>query len=264
MSLLESLVASTRSRLATLPSGVPTSKATSKAQSFGPGSTRASDAGFSEALKAPGLSVIGEVKRSSPSAGDICPGVDAVLVARDYESAGVAAISVLTEPTRFGGSFEDLRRVAESVEVPVLMKDFVIDPEQVRVAALLGARASLVIVCLLDDVQLGEVLCACDTYGIDGLVECRDEVEVVRALEAGAQVIGINNRDLETLEIDHRRAEVLLPSIPAGIRRVAESGYTTATSTKNIGHVADAVLVGSALMRSADPKAHIEEIRACT
>ena len=198
------------------------------------------------------LDVIAEFKRKSPSFGAIAePDIDEQV--RRYEKAGAAAISVLTEPTRFGGSYEDLSRAVGSVEVPVLMKDFVVDPAQVREAARLGARAVLLILRCLSEADLDELVSACAHYGLTPLLECHRASEIEKALRHDAAVLGANNRDLETLEIDRALAPRLLAEVPGDRVAVAESGYEKAEDVRGLRGLADAVLVGSALMRHEDP-----------
>jgi len=206
------------------------------------------------------LDVIAEFKRRSPSLGDIAKPDLTEQVAR-YEDAGASAISVLTEPTRFGGSYEDLRRATRAVEAPVLMKDFVVDPAQVREAARLGARAVLLILRCLSDSDLDELVSACAHYGLTPLLECHRASEIAKALRHDAAVIGANNRDLETLEIDRTLAPRLLAEVPKDRVAVAESGYEKAEDVRGLRGIADAVLVGGALMRHEDPAALIREIR---
>ncbi|MDP6928572.1 MAG: indole-3-glycerol-phosphate synthase [Planctomycetota bacterium] len=246
MSFLEEIATATRARLADLPSGNPVKGRAGR---------------LIEALRGrESLSVIAEVKRRSPSRGELAPFADAVAQARRYQEGGASAISVLTEPSRFGGSLDDLQAVAAAVDVPVLMKDFLIDPEQVRVGALLGASACLLIVRMLSGGQLDEMLAACSDHGLDALVECHDVDEVDRAVRSRAVVLGINNRDLDTLEVDTRRASELLPRVPASAVAVAESGYLLPTDTHRLRGECDAVLIGSALMSTDTPEAFLAEV----
>ncbi len=198
------------------------------------------------------LDVIAEFKRKSPSLGAIAE-PDIAEQVRRYEEAGAAAISVLTEPTRFGGSYEDLSRAVRSVEAPVLMKDFVVDPVQVREAARLGARAVLLILRCLSEADLDELVSACVHYGLTPLLECHRASEIEKALRHDAAVLGANNRDLETLEIDRALAPRLLAQVPRDRVAVAESGYEKAEDVRGLRGLADAVLVGGALMRHEDP-----------
>lgn len=206
------------------------------------------------------LDVIAEFKRKSPSLGTLGE-PDLVEQLRRYEEAGAAAVSVLTEPSRFGGSYEDLSRAARSARVPVLMKDFVVDPAQVREAARLGARAVLLIIRCLSEADLDELVSACAHYGLTPLLECHSAAEIEGALRHREGVIGANNRDLETLAIDRSLAPRLLAEVPGDRVAVAESGYERAEDVEDVRGLADAVLVGGALMRHADPAKLDELIR---
>lgn len=246
MSVLQDLVARARERARALPRREPEGKAGGKR--------------FDEALRGKDrLKVIAEFKQASPSLGAIAAR-EVVARVKLYASSGVAAVSVLTEPTRFQGSFEHLERAARAVGVPVLMKDFVVDPAQVRMAACLGARAVLLIVRCLSSSDLGELASACAHYGLVPLVECHDGDEVSQALELTEAVIGINNRNLDTLDIDRRLAPGLLREIPGDRVVVAESGYEQPDHTEEIRGLADAVLIGEALMKLDDPAPFIQEV----
>lgn len=247
--VLEEMRASARRRLAGLPRGEP-----------GPGDRTV----FPNALRGrEAVSVIAEVKRASPSRGALAPDADAVVQARSYVAAGAAAVSVLTEPTRFGGALADLEAVVQALDAPVLMKDFVIDPDQVRAAALLGARAVLVIRRMLDDRALDEILDACRRYGVAPFFETHDAEEVADGVARGVPVIGANNRDLDTLAIDTSTAPELLKAVPQDRVSVAESGYLVPADVSPLVGQCDAVLVGSALMTGGDPGAFIREVVAC-
>lgn len=205
------------------------------------------------------LKVIAEFKQASPSAGSIARRDPAAQV-KLYAEAGASAVSVLTEPSRFDGSFEDLERAVQAVRVPILMKDFVVDVAQIRMAACLGARGVLLIARCLSDTELNELASACRCYGLGTLVECHDAVEVSRALALPDVVIGVNNRDLDTLEIRRDLALRLLGDVPADRVVVAESGYMRPQDTAELRGVADAVLIGSALMKVDDPGAFIRGV----
>lgn len=248
MSVLEQLVAEARQRARLLPRAEPASR---------PEGVR-----FDDALRGrEHLSVIAEFKQASPSRGRIARR-DPDEQARRYVTAGASAVSVLTEPTHFGGSMEHLELVVRAVEVPVLMKDFVVDPAQIRMAAASGARAVLLIVRCLSAEELEELASAAVHYGLVPLVECHDEDELERALATEGAVVGVNNRDLGSLEIDRRRATRLLPQVPADRVAVAESGYESAEDTRELRGLADAVLMGSALMKHEDPGGLIRSILA--
>ena len=209
---------------------------------------------FAAALRASTVCVIAEVKRRSPSKGWIQPDMDAAKQAASYERAGARAISVLTEPVHFAGSNEDLRVVRRAVGVPVLKKDFHVEPIQLTEAKALSASAALLIVRALGPVGLGQMLSAAKGLGLEVLVEIRDEQELDLALTAGAPVIGINNRNLETLAIDPATSERLLHRIPTHVIAVAESGVSERPDVERVARAgADAVLVGSSVSAAADP-----------
>jgi indole-3-glycerol phosphate synthase len=209
---------------------------------------------FAAALRGPVIRVIAEVKRASPSKGAINPGIDAAAQAANYVAGGAAAISVLTEPTRFGGTLDDLSAVASCVTVPAIRKDFLVHPVQLWEARVRGAAAALLIVRALSPAELLLMMDAARECGLATLVEIRDEAELERALAVGATVIGVNNRNLETLLIDPATAPRLIPLIPAHCVAVAESGMQSAHDIASSALAgADAVLIGSAISASADP-----------
>lgn len=208
---------------------------------------------FVEALAADGVSVIAEVKRASPSRGDLAPDLDAVAQATAYRDAGVAAISVLTEPARFKGSIEDLEAVA-ALGTPTLRKDFTVDVHQVLQARLAGAAAVLLIVAALDDEALAELAQASHDAGLACLVEVHDEEELRRALAIEPQVVGVNARDLRTFDVDRDAFARLRAGIPDDIVAVAESGITGPDDVRRAaGQGADAVLVGESLVTASSP-----------
>lgn len=222
---------------------------------------RAAPPSFRAALARDTVAVIAEVKRRSPSKGDIAPTLGAVEQALRYVGGGAATISVLTEPLHFGGSLEDLERVASEVGVPALRKDFLVHPLQVLEARAAGAAAVLLIARALDPGALETLAAAARGAGLETLVEIRDEWELERAVAAGASAIGVNNRDLETLEIDPTTSLRLIPLIPAGTPAVAESGMATVADVERAGAAgADAVLVGSFVSAAADPTAAVASI----
>lgn len=208
------------------------------------------------ALRGAHVALIAEVKRRSPSKGSIAPDLDAVTQARAYVAGGAAAISVLTEPAHFAGSLTDLEAVRAALDVPALKKDFHVRPIQLIEARAAGASAALLIARALDPDRLREMMEIGRHLGLELLVEIRDEAELDRALEAGAPMIGVNNRDLESLEIDPATAERLVPRIPAGIIGIAESGVKSRADVERYARCgADAVLVGSSISAAADPTA---------
>jgi len=218
---------------------------------------------FEEALAAPGLSFICEVKKASPSKGIIAGYFPYLKIAGDYEAAGAAAISVLTEPDYFLGDDRYLREIAAAVKIPVLRKDFIVDSYQIYEAKLLGAGAVLLISALLDAKTLTSYIKIAGELGLSSLVEIHSEDEVEQALAAGAKIIGINNRDLKTFRVDTGVSARLRKFIPAGILTVAESGIKSPDDVRALKDLSvDAVLVGESLMRAADRKQFLAELRA--
>jgi indole-3-glycerol phosphate synthase len=224
----------------------------------------AAGADFEGALRrGPGVAVIAEVKRRSPSAGAIREGVDAVSVARAYADAGAAAVSVLTDRDYFGGALADLERVHSAVQVPLLRKDFTIDALQVVEARAAGASAVLLIVRILDDARLRDFRLLAESHGMSALVEVHDEAELDRALASGARIIGVNNRDLSTFTTDLATTERLAGRVPAECVLVGESGIAGVADVERLAAGgADAVLVGEALMRAEDVGAAVRAFGA--
>ena len=205
-------------------------------------------------LRASGnVGVFAEVKRRSPGAGDIDTGLDPVELSAVYETAGAAAVSVLTDGPWFGGSLDDLRAVREARTIPVLRKDFVIDPLQVYEGRAAGADLMLLIVRILDRALLADLRAMIHDLAMTALVEAHDEWEVESALEAGAALVGVNNRDLTVFETDLAVTERLAPYLPGEVALVSESGIASAEDVARVAAAgADAVLVGEALVRSGD------------
>ena len=213
---------------------------------------------FGAALRAHGLSLIAEFKRASPSKGPIRPGADPVEIARTYAESGARAISVLTNETHFQGSNRDLVRVREAVDLPVLRKDFTVDAYQLYEARAIGADAVLLIVAALGDGELAELLSVTHELGMAALVEAHTGEEVDRALAVGADIIGINNRNLHTFHTGLETTERLRGRIPACKVVVSESGIYTHADAQRLRRVGvDALLVGESLMRSTDIGEHI-------
>jgi indole-3-glycerol phosphate synthase len=214
------------------------------------------------------LAVISEIKRRSPSAGDIRAGISAPDQAARYQQAGADAISVLTDEKYFGGTLEDLRTVTAAFTtrppaVPCLRKDFFVHPLQVLEARAAGASAILIIVRALTDDEIRTLRDAAATAGLDALYEIHTEAELERAVGHGARIIGVNNRDLAVFRTDLGLSERLIPRFPAGITAVSESGIFTAADARRVRQAgAHAVLVGEALMRAADPAALLRDFRA--
>ena len=206
------------------------------------------------ALRKDHVAIIAEIKRRSPSKGDINPGIDSGEQASRYAVGGASAISVLTEPLRFGGSDEDVARVRDAVRLPVLKKDFHVSEAQLLHAAETGAAAALVIVRAIEPSRLPVLMAIARDVALELVLEVRNEAELERALDAGGDIIGVNNRDLETLEIDRETVSRIVPLIPSECIAVAESGYSTEESVAVAAEAgADAVLVGSSVSAAADP-----------
>lgn len=218
---------------------------------------------FRGALRGEGLSVIAEIKRRSPSAGDINAVLDPVTQARAYEAGGADAISVLTEPDFFGGSLDDLKAVRQAVSLPVLRKDFTRSPSQIWEASAAGADAVLLIVAALDDAAIAAMLVTAQDAGVAAIVEAHTIEELHRAINLGAEVIGVNNRDLHTFRTDLSVAENAAVHLPGDIISIAESGVSTVEGAARMAHAGyDAILVGEALVRAEDPAALVAALKA--
>lgn len=217
---------------------------------------------FAAALRRQGLQVIAEIKRMSPSAGPLDLDLDPAGLAQAYATGGAAAISVLTEPRFFGGSLDDLAAVATRLDVPVLRKDFIIDPAQVWEARLVGADAVLLIVAALDDAALAELIGVAEDAGLAALVEVHTADEAARAIASGAAIVGVNNRDLATFVTDLGVAERISELLPDTVVRVAESGVSIPAAAARMAAAGyDAILVGEALVRSPDPANLVGRLR---
>lgn len=215
------------------------------------------------ALRSPGVSVIAEVKRRSPSKGQLADIPDPAVLAAGYASGGAAVISVLTEQRRFSGTLADLDAVREAVQIPVLRKDFTVEAYQIWEARAHGADLILLIVAALSDDQLREFLALTEQLGMNALVETHTAEEIERALAIGAKIIGINVRNLKTLDVDRGVFSALSALVPSGGILVAESGVKDAADVAHYAqHGATAVLVGEALVSDADPAERISEFRA--
>ncbi len=209
-------------------------------------------------FRAAGVSVIAEVKRSSPSKGELAEISDPAALAADYEAGGAATISVLTEGRRFGGSLDDLRAVRAAVGIPVLRKDFIVTSYQLWEARAAGADLALLIVAALDQVALEALVDRAQSIGLTPLVEVHDEEEVERALDAGATLIGVNARNLKTLDVDRDTFARLAPRIPDDVVRVAESGVRGPHDVFEYAKQgADVVLVGETLVKGTDPRSAV-------
>jgi indole-3-glycerol phosphate synthase len=216
-----------------------------------------------EALTAPGVGVIAEFKRRSPSAGTLRRAPDVTEMASAYARGGASAMSVLTEGPNFGGSLEDLRAARQACDLPLLRKDFIVDPYQLHEARAAGADAVLLIVAALDREELAGLHGEARALGLDVLVEVHDRDELQRALGVGADIVGINNRDLRDFSVDVERTFCLMGELPKAVVSVSESGIATAEQLSRLEQAGvDAVLVGESLMRAPDPEAALRALRA--
>ena len=215
-----------------------------------------------EALRKPELSFICECKRASPSKGLIAEDFPYLQIAREYETAGADAISVLTEPKWFLGNDSYLREIAEVVSVPCLRKDFTVDSYMIYEAKLLGASAVLLICSILEQSQLEEYHGICEELGLSALVEAHDEREICMALDAGARIIGVNNRNLKDFSVDTENSRRLRSMIPPEVLFVSESGVRDAGDVARLREIgADAVLVGEVLMRAEDKRRMLRQLK---
>ena len=216
---------------------------------------------FAEALSRPWTSVIAEHKRRSPSAGDIRPDGSVTDIVRAYDRGGAAALSILTEERHFGGSLEDLRAARELTDLPILRKDFTIDPYQLYEAKAYGADAVLLVVGSLKTRELAELFGIANDLDLDAIVEVHDEDELESALEIDCDVVGINNRNLEDFSVSLDTTFELLTDVPAGKTVVSESGITERAQIEELERVGvDAVLIGETVMRSPDPEAAVRAL----
>ncbi len=216
---------------------------------------------FADALSAPGISLIAEIKRASPSQGALASDLDLSDLARAYTQGGAAAVSVLTDQQFFRGTLNDLQEVRDTVPLPVLRKDFILDPYQIYEARAAGADAILLIMAILTDEGYRRLLALSQELGMAALVEVHNRVELDRALTAGTPIVGVNNRDLRTFEVDLETTCALRRYVPAGTLLVAESGIQTPADVARLADVGvDAVLVGTALVTSRDPGTLIQRM----
>ncbi|MEA2221685.1 MAG: indole-3-glycerol phosphate synthase [Solirubrobacteraceae bacterium] len=257
MNVLEKIVAGTREDVRRRRAAVPLSELETALAG------RGDDRPFSEALTLPGVAVIAEHKRRSPSAGTIREGATVAEVVLAYERGGAAAISILTEGRHFGGTLDDLREARAASSLPILRKDFIVDPYQLYESAAAGADAILLIVAAIEPRELAELHAEARALDLDVLVEVHDEEELECALEIlDADVIGINNRNLTDLSVDVERTFELLADIPAGKTVVSESGFNSREQLDELERVGvDGVLIGESLMRALDPAAALRALR---
>ena len=217
---------------------------------------------FEQALRKEGVSFICECKKASPSKGLIAPNFPYLEIAKEYEAAGADCISVLTEPKWFLGNDEFLKEIAEAVSIPCLRKDFTVNEYQIYQAKVLGASAVLLICSVLTEDQMKDYIRICDNLGLSALVEVHDEREVQTALNTGARIIGVNNRNLKDFSVDTDNSRRLRELIPPNVLFVSESGVRTAEDVSALREIgADAVLIGETLMRASDKRAKLAELR---
>lgn len=258
MSILDTLAAHAAERVQAAKQTLPADVLQAQALALPKG-----DFSFERALAGEDLAFICECKKASPSRGVIAEQYPYLDIASAYEAAGAAAISVLTEPRWFLGAAEHLAEIASQVTLPCLRKDFVVDTYMIDEAKCLGASAVLLIAAILDDGQLRDCLARCETLGLSALVETHDDNEVQRALEAGARVIGVNNRNLHDFSINMDNSSHLRALIPDDVLFVAESGVRDADDVRRLRDAgADAVLIGTALMQAEDRTAALQALRS--
>ena len=256
MTVLDDIVARTRARLASEPMDVEDVRRAAVEA----GRERRPHA-FRAALERDGVNVIAEIKSASPSAGPIVQNPDVERIAQQYRDGGAAAISVVTEPEFFCGSRNWLSRATRASGLPVIMKDFIVEPSQVYAGIAAGADAMLLLASLLDAGTIRRFTRILDEFGCDALVEVHDESELTTALEAGALVVGVNNRDLKSFKVDLATSERLSARIPAGVLRVAESGISTTADIARLRAAGyNAFLVGESLLRQNDRAAAVRRL----
>lgn len=248
MTILDEIVARTRARLAEAPPDMTLLRSQARER-------RASRTPFAfrNAIAAEGSSVIAEIKAASPSAGTIVENPDVEQIARDYARGGAAAISVVAEPEFFRGSVDWIARARDAANLPVIMKDFIVEPSQLMRGIAAGADAVLLLASLLDGRRILEFIGLLEAYGCDALVEVHDEAELERAIAGGARIIGVNNRDLRDFRVDLATSERLAPLMPEGTLKVAESGIRTREDVERLRNAGfDGFLVGESLLRQPD------------
>ena len=257
--ILEEIAARTRERIAKEKSCISVSELENRIQEVNKNARQKIT--FLQALQKDGMSYICEVKKSSPSKGLIAPDFPYLAIAKEYEQAGASAISCLTEPFYFQGADQYLREISAAVQIPVLRKDFTVDEYMIYQAKSLGASAVLLICAILDDGELRAYRQLAKELGLDALVEAHDEYEVDRALNLGAEIVGVNNRDLRTFQVDMNNSIRLRKMAPDNVVFVSESGIRTPEDIRLLyENKVDAVLIGETLMRSPDKKAALESL----
>ncbi len=257
MTILDQLAEHARERVAEAKKKIPSEEIRRRALSLPKGFFA-----FENALKKTGISFICECKKASPSKGLIAPDFPYLQIAKEYETAGADCISVLTEPKWFLGSDEYLKEIASIVSTPCLRKDFTVDEYMIYEAKVLGASAVLLICSILSEEQIKSYIRICDELGLSALVEVHDENEVQTALNVGARIIGVNNRNLKDFSVDTDNSRRLREQIPRDVQFVSESGVSCAEDIAKLCMIgADAVLIGETLMRAPDKKAKLDELR---
>ena len=258
MSILAEIAEKTRQRVAEEKKSLPLPQLRAQAEAM----DASTGFPFAQALAAPGMSFICEVKKASPSKGLIAPNFPYLDIAKEYQAAGAAAISCLTEPYWFQGSDQYLKEIAQAVTIPVLRKDFTVDEYMIYGAKVLGASAVLLICAILDDGQLKDYLALAHSLGLSALVEAHDETELNRALSAGAGIIGVNNRDLRTFTVDVSNSLRLRKLAPPEVLFVSESGIKTPEDIQKLyDNGTNAVLIGETLMRAPNKKEMLDTLR---
>ena len=254
--ILDTIAEATRKRVETIKGTVAFSEIKKKALEIPKGDFR-----FEGTLKSPDISFICEIKKASPSKGVIAKDFPYLEIAKDYEEAGAAAISVLTEPDFFQGSNSYLKQISEKVSIPILRKDFTIDEYQIYEAKTIGADAILLICTLLDTKTLCRYIEICNSLGISALVEAHSNGEVKSALAAGARIIGVNNRDLRTFDVDISTSIHLRSLVPPEVIFIAESGIKSSEDVRLLRQAGvDGVLIGETLMRATDKKSELNKL----
>lgn len=257
MTILDKLADYARERVETEKKVVPLDAVKSRATALPKGNFE-----FGNALKKDGISFICECKKASPSKGVIAEDFPYLKIAKDYEAAGADCISVLTEPKWFLGSGKYLKEIAEAVSVPCIRKDFVVDEYMIYEAKLLGAKAVLLICSILTAQQIKDYIAVCDSLGMSALVEAHDAEEVQMAVDCGARIIGVNNRNLKDFSVDTGNSRQLRELVPKDVIFVSESGVQSAEDIALLRDAGvDAVLIGEALMRAEDKSAKLAELR---
>ena len=257
MSILHEIAERTKERIEQQKKILPSAQVIEMAEAVGDG-----DFPFENALKSDDIAFICEIKKASPSKGIIAEDFPYLQIAKEYEAAGAAAISVLTEPFYFKGHDKYLLEIASGVSVPLLRKDFTVDSYMIYEAKVLGASAVLLICTLLDFNRLAEYINIAHSIGLSALVETHDEKEVKMALDAGARIIGVNNRNLKTFEVDMTLSERLIKLVPPDLIFVSESGIKTPSDIAKLRDIgANAVLIGETIMRSGDKFSEIQRLR---